>query len=248
MKEKPIVVIPARYASSRFEGKALADILGKPMIYHVCTRSALAKNIGKVIVATDDTRIKDVVESFGFEAVMTSPDHKTGTDRVAEVALKEKAKIIINVQGDEPTIQPETIEKVADAFLEDEDVYYAQAATEITNPDDFIDSTVVKIAVGAEDYAVFYSRSPIPYPKTRINYRAYKHVGVYGYRNEFLQTFKNLAQRPIEQIEQIEQLRAIEHGYKVKIVKTPYDTVSVDVPNDLFEVRAKMEEERSGGQ
>ena len=245
MNEKTIVVIPARYASSRFEGKALADILGKPMIYHVCTRSSLARNIDKVIVATDDTRIKDVVESFGFAAVMTSPEHKTGTDRVAEVAMKEYAEIIINVQGDEPMISPETIEQVANAFLQDKDIYYAQAATEIINPADFIDTTVVKIAIGVEDYAVFYSRSPIPYPKTRIDYRAYKHIGVYGYRNEFLQTFTKLPQGPIEKIEQIEQLRAIEHGYKVKIVKIPYDTISVDVPNDLFEVRAKMKEELS---
>lgn len=243
MKDKTIVVIPARYASSRFPGKALADIMGKPMIYHVCSRCIPAKNVDKVIVATDDTRIKDAVESFGFEAVMTSLEHKTGTDRVAEVAMKENAEIVINVQGDEPMIRTETIEQVVDGLLQDSQVYYAQAATEIVNPDDFIDSTVVKIAVGAEDYAVFYSRSPIPYPKTRINYKAYKHIGVYGYRNSFLQTFTKLPQRPIEQIEQIEQLRAIEHGYKVKIIKIPYDTISVDVPNDLFEVRARMNEE-----
>ena len=245
MTGKATVIIPARYASSRFEGKALADILGKPMIYHVCTRSALARNVDKVIVATDDMRIKETVENFGFEAVMTSPDHKTGTDRVAEIAIKEKIDIIINVQGDEPMIHPETIEKVADALLENKEIYYAQAAAEIKNPSEFIDNTVVKIAVGAGDYAAFYSRSPIPYPKTRISYTAYKHIGVYGYRNEFLQKFKSLPQMSIELIEQIEQLRAIEHGYKVKIVKTPYDAISVDIPNDLFEVRVKMEEELS---
>ena len=147
MKKKAIVIIPARYASSRFEGKSLVDIGGKPMIYHVCVRSARAKNIDKVIVATDDLRIKKTVESFGFEAVMTSPDHQTGTDRVAEVALKRNYEVIINVQGDEPMIQPETIEMVADVFTDNSEVYYAQAATKITDPSEFIDGTIVKYAM-----------------------------------------------------------------------------------------------------
>ena len=139
-------------------------------------------------------------------------------------------------------IQSETIELVADTLIENGEVYYTQAATQITDPSDLIDNTVVKIDVGADDYTVFFSRSPVPYPKARINYIAYKHIGVYGYRNDFLQKFTNLPQRPIEQIEQIEQLRAIEHGYKMKIVDTPYDTISVDVPNDLFEVKKRIQE------
>lgn len=235
---KTLLVIPARYNSSRFEGKALARIDGIPMICRTCEQSSKA-NVERVVVATDDFRIKNIVEEYGFNCVMTDASHNTGTDRVAEVARFENFDNIINVQGDEPIIHPETINLIVDS-LKEEGVYNTHAATEISDPYDLIDSSVCKVSIGFNNYAVSLSRSPIPFPKSNINYTPYKTVGVYGYTNSFLQKFKDLTQRPIELVEEIEQLRTIEYGYKLKMVITPHDSISVDFPVDIKRVEDKI--------
>lgn len=233
---KVIAVIPARFKSTRFPGKPLADICGKPMIYWVSKQVSKANTLNGYVVATDDRLIYDACKKYDIPVVMTSDKHVNGTERVAEVAENSDADIFINVQGDEPMVDPQAIDAVADAFRKDLKLEYAQAAKEIVVPSDFVDNTVVKIAVSSDGWAVYLSRSPIPYPRTLNKFKAFKHIGIYGFTKPFLRDFIGMGESQLESIEGIEQLRAIENGRRLKIIEVQNDTVSVDTPADLEKI------------
>ncbi len=240
---KIVAVIPARYQSTRFEGKPLAEIHGRPMIYYVFKGAGRAKGIQDVFVATDDQRIQKAVEAFGGKVILTSPEHKTGTDRIAEAVLDIDADIILNVQGDEPLVHPEMLEQAAQPLLKEPGCLVSTLMSPIEDPADFIDTTVVKTVIDTKGDVLFFSRSPIPYPKTRQAYTAYKQVGLYAFRKEFLLEFASMSPTPLELVEGVELLRAVENGIKVKGVETRRKTISVDTLSDLFEVRKILKPE-----
>jgi 3-deoxy-manno-octulosonate cytidylyltransferase (CMP-KDO synthetase) len=240
-----LVVIPARYASVRFPGKPLAQIAGKSMIQHVVERLRDAESVSRIIVATDDERIKHAVTSFGGEAILTRADHHTGTDRVAEVAVQVPAQIYINVQGDEPLIDPNTIDAVAQAMLDDESVQITTPCTPITVPNDIMDPNVVKVVRDFDSNALYFSRAPIPWVRdtgTKVDPRHWKHIGVYGYRRDALLEFPTLPPGELERVEQLEQLRWLENGFHISVVETDYDAVSVDLPKDIERVEKLLRE------
>ncbi|MGB7533074.1 MAG: 3-deoxy-manno-octulosonate cytidylyltransferase [Halobacteriota archaeon] len=236
-KPKIVVIIPARYDSTRFEGKPLAKINEKPMIYYVYQRSKKAKGIDAVIVATDDERIKNAVEKFNGKVVMTSKEHKSGTERVAEVAKKIDADIIVNVQGDEPLIEPKAIEEVVMPLVEDKNIRMSTLMIRITNEAEYNDANIVKVVTDKKGFALYFSRSLIPYPGKKEHFKVYKHIGIYVYRKDFLLELADMQQTPLEQIECLEQLRVLENGFKIKVVETNYDSISVDTPKDLEVVK-----------
>ena len=232
-----LCVIPARYASTRLPGKPLADIAGKPMIQHVYERASLAKLPSIVLVATDHAGVQAAVQSFGGQVVMTSPQHRTGTDRLAEVAaLYPKVDIIINVQGDEPLIDPQLIDDLAAALIDDPALVMATVMTPLKEPE-YHDDNVVKVVTDLQGYALYFSRSLIPFLRNAPKCSVYKHIGLYAYRRDFLLAFAKLEQTPLEQTESLEQLRALEHGYKIKVLPTACAPVGVDTPEDLIRVR-----------
>lgn len=240
-------VIPARYASVRFPGKVLAKLWGKPIIQHVYERAKQAKTLSDVIVATDDERVKAVVEGFGGKCVMTSPEHPSGTDRVAEVARQLKCEVIINIQGDEPLISPEAIDAAIQPFLSDPSLKMSTLATPIVDEGEYLNPNVVKVVVDRDGFALYFSRSPLPFfrPKGKMaetpqfvlpkeaQIRPLRHIGLYAFRREFLLQFAQWSPTKLELSEGLEQLRALEHGVKVKVVITPYRSVGVDTPEDL---------------
>lgn len=233
---KILGVIPARYGSSRFEGKPLALINGKPMIEWVYKR-ALKSNVDRLIIATDDLRIYEKVEEFGGEVMMTSKKHKTGTDRIIEVAKKwSEYDVIINIQGDEPLIEPDMINQLIIPFLEDNTLKMATLKHEILNEKNIDNPNVVKVITDKDGYAIYFSRSPIPYNRDRKKIKYYRHIGIYGYNREFLLKYKKLEKSLLEDIESLEQLRALENGYKIKVEITDFDVRGVDTPEDLHEV------------
>jgi 3-deoxy-manno-octulosonate cytidylyltransferase (CMP-KDO synthetase) len=253
-REQVVAIIPARYASSRFPGKALVDLDGKPMIQWVYERTTEATGVGRVLVATDDERIFQVVLGFGGEAVMTSPNHPTGTDRIAEVAATLAAELIVNVQGDEPLIQASAIEAAIAPFAADPTLVMSTLRCPVPTVDELFDISITKVVVDARDFALYFSKAPIPYhrdgwgplismvPRLRLAggtppVVGWRHVGLYVYRRTFLLTFAMLPQTPLERLEQLEQLRALEHGYRIKVVPTPYVSVGVDTPEDVAKVR-----------
>ena len=240
---KVVAVIPARYQSTRFEGKPLAEIHGKPMIYYVYQGAARARGVQDVFVATDDERIRRAVAAFGGKVVMTSPEHKTGTDRIAEAVANLDVEIVINVQGDEPLVHPQMLEQAMRPLLEEPKLLVTTLMSPIEDPADFIDTTVVKTVVDRSGDILFFSRSPIPYPKTRQAYTAYKQVGLYAFRKQFLLEFAAMSPTPLELIEGVELLRAVEEGIKVRGVETRHQTISVDTLSDLFEVRKVLRPE-----
>lgn len=240
---RAVAVIPARYQSTRFEGKPLADIHGKPMIYYVYAGAKKARGIEEVFVATDDERIRKAVLAFGGKVVLTSPEHKTGTDRIAEAVSDLDVDLVINVQGDEPLVHPEMIEQAMQPFLAEPDLRVTTLISPITEPADFIDTTVVKTVVDRKKNVLFFSRSPIPYPKTRQSYTAYKQVGLYAFRKLFLLEFAGMSPTPLELVEGVELLRAVENGIQVRGVETLHQTISVDTLSDLFEVRKVLKPE-----
>jgi 3-deoxy-manno-octulosonate cytidylyltransferase (CMP-KDO synthetase) len=234
-----LIVIPARYASSRFPGKPLAPIAGKPMIQHVVERVKQAQQQVRVVIATEDERILQAAKEFGAEAVMTRPDHKTGTDRVAEVAAHIQADIYINVQGDEPLIDAGTIDAVIETMAEDESIQLATPCSAITHQPDIMDPNVVKAVMDFDGNALYFSRAPIPWVRdtgTKVAARHTKHIGLYGYRRDALLEFPTLPPGELERVEQLEQLRWLENGFKIRVVETEYDAVSVDVPADIAKV------------
>jgi len=237
---KVIGIIPARYASSRLPGKALVDIAGRPMIEHVYRRCREAGSLSEVWVATDDRRIYDVVEGFGGRAVMTRADHPSGTDRIAEAAAPMDARVIVNIQGDEPLLDPAEIDAVAAPFAEDPEVVMSTAAVRIEDPRDIQDPGMVKVVVDRKGNALYFSRLPIPHYRSGSQGLCLKHIGLYAYRKDFLLTYASLPPAPLEQAECLEQLRVLENGYRIRVVLTEHDAISVDTPEDLERVRRLM--------
>ena len=237
-----VAVIPARYQSTRLPGKPLADIQGRPMIEHVHRAAAQARTIDAVLVATDDRRVADAVHAFGGIAVMTRPDHATGSDRLAEVAAALEAAIVVNVQGDEPLILPEQIDAAVHTVLDRPDEVMGtlrraiQDAAELDNP------AVVKVVVDATGHALYFSRAPIPFARATAHPPAmWKHLGLYAYRRDFLLRMARLAPTPLERTESLEQLRVLEHGFRIATAETTADTIGVDTPQDLDRVRRLVE-------
>jgi 3-deoxy-manno-octulosonate cytidylyltransferase (CMP-KDO synthetase) len=232
-----VAVIPARYASTRLPGKPLADLDGRPMIEHVYRRAADARGVEGVVVATDDQRVADAVERFGGVARMTSPEHRTGMDRLAEVAADLRAGIIVNVQGDEPLVEPSAIAQMVEALRADPTLEMSTLRTPIRHDADYASPHVVKVVVDRHDHALYFSRSPIPFLRAGQPGVTFKHLGLYAYRREVLLRLAALPQSPLEQAESLEQLRALEHGIRIRAVETQYDSIGVDTPDDLERVR-----------
>jgi 3-deoxy-manno-octulosonate cytidylyltransferase (CMP-KDO synthetase) len=251
-----VAIIPARYASTRLPGKPLVDIAGTPMILRVVERARQAPLIDRVIVATDDERVLNVVLAAGQEAIMTSPDHRTGTDRLAEVAAKLEAEIIVNVQGDEPLIEPSTIEAAVSPLTEDPAIVMSTTCEPIESVDDLLNPSVVKVTVDKNGFAICFSRNPIPFPRAAALehgsienalraepglLKLYsKHTGLYVYRREFLLKFAGMDSTKLEQTEALEQLRVLEHGFRIKVVRVAHRSIGVDTPEDLERVRRLM--------
>ena len=230
---KILCVIPARYASTRLPGKPLADIVGKPMIQHVYERSAQATIPQQVVVATDDEKVFQAVQQFGGKVVMTSSEHQTGTDRLAEVASKyAEVDVIINVQGDEPLIDPKVIDELAREFLNDTALQMASVMS-IMDTEDYQNPNAVKVVTDINNNALYFSRSLLPYPRVEGKANVYKHIGIYAYKKDFLLKFAKLEPTPLEQSESLEQLRALENGYKIKMIKTKSKFIGVDSIEDL---------------
>ncbi len=240
------VVIPARYASTRLPGKPLLDIAGKPMIQHVVERAAQVEMVSKVYVATDDTRICQVVEEFGGNIVMTRDDHVSGTDRLAEAAEKigiSEHDIVVNIQRDQPFFPDQVVEQVAAPLLDDPALPMATLIYKIVREEEINDPNHVKTVFDKENYALYFSRSAIPFqrnPEEVITPTYYKHLGFYAYRKGFLLTYVALPEGEWERFEKLEQLRALEYGYKIKVVLTEYDSVEVDTEEELNRVAALM--------
>lgn len=238
---KIIGVIPARYKSSRFPGKPLADICGKPMIWWVYNQCKKVKELDEVYVATDDERIYNTCMELGVQAIMTADTHPTGTDRIGEVARKIPADLIVNIQGDEPLLEPETIRAAIKPFFENPELLITNLMTKITNPVDAVNFTVPKVITNKDGIGIYLTRATAPYPKGSINYDYYKQVCVYGFKPEALQFYCEYGQKygkaKIEAVEDIEILRFIENGYKVQYIEVDSETVAVDTPNDLEKVR-----------
>ncbi len=238
-----IGVIPARYASTRFEGKVLADILGKPMIQHVWERAKQASVLDDLIIACDDERVANTAREFGAKVVMTSKDHTCGTDRISEVVNPLDVKIVLNIQADEPLIHPTMIDAVARSLLEDKDVAIATIAKRIDDLKEIHDPNVVKVVVDKNNFALYFSRALIPHRAISSEIKEpvyYKHIGLYGYTKDFLFIYKNLPVSNLEKTERLEQLRVLEEGFKIKVVETKFDSMGVDTPEDLKKVEAYL--------
>jgi 3-deoxy-manno-octulosonate cytidylyltransferase (CMP-KDO synthetase) len=259
---RTVAIVPARLASTRLPGKALIEIAGKPMVCWVAERARAARNVDRVIVATDSPQIVEAVEQTGIEAVLTAPDHTSGTDRVAEVARKiPEAEIVVNVQGDEPMISPATIERAVDTMVHE--ISKTNGAGIVTTWEpiesraDLLNPDLVKVVLDSDDNAVYFSRSPIPYPRDAVKrhndspevalekepelFKLFrKHTGLYVYRREVLLEFTKWPPSRLEQIEALEQLRALEHGVKIKVVEASTASTGVDTLADLERVRELM--------
>ena len=257
-RQNVVAIIPARYASTRLPGKLLLNVADEPLILHTIRRAAASRSVSRVLVATDDERIFSVVTDGGFEALMTSSLHKSGSDRVAEAAETLPAKsIIVNVQGDEPTISPHTIDQAVDAMLNDKTSDIVTTSERILDTADVHDPNVVKVVIGQGGRALYFSRSPIPFPRTASNrfgnlagalaadpdtLRQYrKHTGLYVYRREFLLRFAKMEQTNLEKLEMLEQLRALENGAKIIVVDAKHCSIGVDTAEDLERVRVVLE-------
>lgn len=234
-----VAIIPARYESTRFPGKPLADIAGRPMIEHVYARAAAAAGIDAVLVATDDQRIVEAVERFGGTARMTSADHRSGLDRIAEVVADLDCDIVVNVQGDEPLIEPGMIAEVIGPFSDDPALQMSTLRRRIDDPEDSDNENVVKVVVDVAGYALYFSRSRIPCLRHGSG-PLFKHIGLYAYRRAFVRELASRPQTPLELTESLEQLRALEHGFRIRAVETHYDSIGVDSPGDLERVRRQM--------
>ncbi len=232
-------VIPARYASSRFPGKALVTIGGKTMLQHVWERASQARYLNDVVIATDDDRIYKTAVDFKARVRMTRADHASGTDRVAEIASASDAQIVVNIQGDEPLIDPAAIDAAVLGILDHEETLMGTLKKRIEREAEIHDPNVVKVVADREDNAIYFSRSPIPYQREKAVY--YKHVGLYVYRRDFLLAYSDLPVGPLEQSEKLEQLRALENGFRIRVVETEYESLGVDTPEDWHRVAALYE-------
>ena len=246
---KILCVIPARYASTRLPGKPLRDIAGKPMICRVYDRAAQARSLSGVVVATDDERILQTVEKHGGRAMMTAKDHPTGTDRLAEVASAySDVDLIINVQGDEPLIEPDLIDELGRAFETDAELQMATVMTPITEEAEQKNPNNVKVVTDKNGYALYFSRSLLPYPRNVVGTPVYKHIGIYAYRREFLLAYAKMKPTPLERAESLEQLRALENGYRIKCIETTARFVGVDTPEDLAKVNEIYKSMKENGE
>lgn len=241
---KIIGVIPARYKSSRFPGKPLVDICGKPMIWWVYQQAKKVNEFDKVYVATDDERIEAACKQYNMEVVMTSDKHETGSDRVAEVATKVDGDLFVNIQGDEPVIKPEMIQQVISIFLEDDSVYFGSLKKEITDEEEIKAASTVKVVTDKKGDAMYFSRSVIPSNlKDGKLARVFRHVGIYAYKKDFLIEFSNMKQTELELGEGIEPLRAMENGYKMRLKETEYSSIGVDLPEHIKLVEEQIKNE-----
>lgn len=237
--KRAIGVIPARWASTRFEGKMLAQLHGRPLIEHVWRQVKKSRILSDVWIACDDQRILRAAHNFGAQALMTAKDHESGTDRIAQAAANIPTDIVINIQGDEPLIASSVIDDLAEILLADENIPMATVIKRIDHEEDLLNPNVVKAVVDCQQNALYFSRSPIPYnaaKKTFAQSVYYKHLGLYGYRKDFLLGFKNLPVSALEATEKLEQLRVLDAGYKIKTLQTDYETIGVDTPEDLRRV------------
>jgi len=244
-----IGVIPARWGATRFEGKVLATLLGKPVIQHVWENARKAKTLDDLIVACDDERILKAVESFGGKAIYTSPNQPSGTDRLAEVVNPLDVDIAVNIQGDEPLVKPIMIDNLVIALKDEKIAQMATIIKRVEDESELTNSNVVKVVVDKNGYALYFSRYSIPYNRTggsdekkRPTY--YKHIGLYAFTKDFLFTFRNLPKSSLENAEKLEQLRVLEYGYKIKTVETKFDTVGIDRPEDLKRAEDALMKER----
>ena len=243
---KIIGVIPARLGSTRLPEKVLQPIAGQPMIQHVLRRVKQAKRLHEVIVACDDPRILKCVEAAGGRAVMTKREHPNGTSRVAEIAQREKADVFLNIQGDEPMIRPEAIDELAEIFLEDSQVQVATLAVRSSDEENFRNPNVVKVVCDQQGNALYFSRSPVPHDRNGEKPLSFlKHLGIYGYRRDFLLEFVSWKPGALEMREKLEQLRILERGRKIRVFETAFDSVGVDTEEDLekveFQIKMKRE-------
>jgi 3-deoxy-manno-octulosonate cytidylyltransferase (CMP-KDO synthetase) len=239
-----VVVIPARYGSTRLPGKPLVTLAGKAMIQRVYERARMARRADRVIVATDDDRIVKAVETFGGEARMTRPDHRTGTERVAEVAAHVEGEVFVNVQGDEPLLDPGAIDAAVNALLEEPAASVATVATPIKTPADIMDPNVVKTVLDFDGNALYFSRAPIPWVRDtagKVQIRHLKHLGLYAFRRDALLEYPTLPQGDLERAEQLEQLRWLENGWKIRVAEVEHDAVSVDIPEDVARVEKLLQ-------
>jgi|UniRef100_UPI003FEF9DBA 3-deoxy-manno-octulosonate cytidylyltransferase (CMP-KDO synthetase) len=235
-------VIPSRYASTRLEGKPLKDICGHTMIEWVYKRTKLS-NLDEVVVATDDERIYEEVEKFGGKAILTSKEHENGTSRIAEVCTKyEDYDVIVNVQGDEPLIEPEMINSIINSFKEDDTISMSTLKYKIDTMEEIENPNYVKVITDKKGYALYFSRSVIPYPRKLDIQNYYKHVGIYGYKRDFVVEYAKMEPTPLELSESLEQLRALENGYRIKVMETPYKIIGVDTQEELEKVREYIKE------
>lgn len=234
---KIIGVIPARYNSSRFPGKPLALIKGKPMIWWVYNQCCKADRLEAVIVATDDSRIEEACREMCIPVMMTSEDHKTGTERVAEIARKIHADVYINIQGDEPLISPGEVNDLMGIFQNDDSVYFGSLRQKINDVESLVSTSIMKVVVDKNQNALFFSRNPIPSNlKEEAKVDVYRHVGIYGYKRNFLLEFANLPQSPLEIGESMEALRALEYGYDMRVIETQHSSMGVDLPEQIPEI------------
>ncbi len=261
MKEKIVAIIPARYESTRLPGKPLLDLAGRPLIWHVVNRARQVSSIDRIIVATDDERIYRVANDAGAEAMMTSPAHRTGTDRLAEVASRIEAEIVVNIQGDEPLIDPGTVEAALAPLVADPRIVMSTTCEPLDSIEDVLSPHVVKVVADREGFALYFSRHPIPFPRAAVIahgspraaleaspelLRLYmKHTGLYVYRREFLLQYAGWPSTPLEQAEALEQLRVLEHGFRIRVVPVTHRSIGIDTPEDLAKVRAIMEPQRA---
>lgn len=243
-----IGIIPARFSSTRFDGKVLADISGKPMLQHVWEKAKEARTLDDLIIACDDERVARAAEEFGAKAVMTSKDHSSGTDRICEVVNFLDVKIVINIQADEPLIHPVMIDTVSRSLLEEKTVSMATLMKKIEMQEELNDPHVVKVVVDKDNFALYFSRAAIPYLAATSSVQSpvyYKHIGLYGYTKDFLFTYKNLPVSTLEAAEKLEQLRVLQEGIKIKVIETKYETIGVDTPQDLEKVKCYLEQHKT---
>jgi 3-deoxy-manno-octulosonate cytidylyltransferase (CMP-KDO synthetase) len=242
-------LIPARYDSTRLPGKALADICGKPMIQWVYERARQADRLAEVFVATDDARIHACVEGFGGRAVMTRPDHPTGTDRLAEAAAGIDADVVVNIQGDEPFVKPEMLDALVEALAGAPDIQMSTLMSRIEAAEELDDPSTVKVVVDRLGCALYFSRSRIPYNRAARDedrHPVYKHLGLYAYRKAFLLQYAAMERTPLQRAEELEQLKVLENGYRIRVVETALESIGVDTERDLERARALMQEVLDG--
>ena len=239
-----VVVIPSRYAATRLPGKPLVNLAGKPMVQRVYEQAKLAQTVHRVLVATDDQRIVDAVRAFGGEARMTRSDHRSGTERIAEVAAHEAGDVFVNIQGDEPLIDPVAVDTAVAALLEDPPAQIATVATPIRHVPDIMDPNVVKTVLDFDSNALYFSRAPIPWVRDtpqKVHVKYWKHLGLYVFQRDALLEYPTLPQGELEKIEQLEQLRWLENGWKIRVAEVEHDAVSVDAPEDVTRVEKLLQ-------